>query len=447
MGRHPSRRHVSPEEAPAGHRIRARRRELGLTQAELAGEEYTKSFISQLESGSAEPSLDTLRFLGRRLQLGLSTMAGDDTDQRLSLLAGLLSWAERAAGLDPDAARRALGLAQEIAREGGAETYAADALLRLADLEMHAGALDRAAAHVLDAAGYAGAPGSRIAARVALAGGRLALRRGDPAAAMPAFLQAAGTARRTVRHPDVAVEALIGLAACCVEQRDLRQARRRLQSAVTLAARHHLPSHGRALIRLAMVDGLTGRVADALTSLRRANDLLAGAADQRDRIDALLGIGLLLLERGETRDAAHALGEARDLARRLGEPSRECDVAIAQARAALAVADVDAASRLVAEARALSDGARSPSTSARIDAVTGRVLSAQGRHAEAVGMLAGALALIEAARTPGELAEAARAMGHSARASGDPDTAARHLALAERVARARRPTPWLNDLA
>ena len=46
-----------------GRIIRRRRLELGLTQSELAGEELSKSFISQLERDRATPSLQTLNLI------------------------------------------------------------------------------------------------------------------------------------------------------------------------------------------------------------------------------------------------------------------------------------------------------------------------------------------------------------------------------------------------
>lgn len=48
-------------------RIRQRRQELGMTQEELAGEEYTKSFISQVEKSTVWPSLPALAYIAQRL--------------------------------------------------------------------------------------------------------------------------------------------------------------------------------------------------------------------------------------------------------------------------------------------------------------------------------------------------------------------------------------------
>jgi transcriptional regulator with XRE-family HTH domain len=54
--------------ASLGERIRARRKELGLTQTQLGGTDLTKGFISLVEKGRAKPSLETLLLLAERLQ-------------------------------------------------------------------------------------------------------------------------------------------------------------------------------------------------------------------------------------------------------------------------------------------------------------------------------------------------------------------------------------------
>lgn len=288
MGRHPSRRHTSPDEAPVGRRIRARRRDLGLTQTDLAGPEYTKSFISQIEGGYADPSLDTLRFLGRRLHMGLSAMAGDAADRRLSVLAGLLDWAQAAMrDRRTDQARRAIELAREVAAEARSDFYAADALLLLADLELDAGNFERVHAALNEIAQIPVAAESRTSTRTALTQGRLALRRGDPAAAAAAFRRALGHARKAPRHPDLAVRAMIGIAVASIPLGEFRQARRRLQSAMTLAAHHGLEAwRGRALIVLAEVSRIEGRAEEVDQHLLEAGRALAGTDDRQAQAEA-----------------------------------------------------------------------------------------------------------------------------------------------------------------
>jgi transcriptional regulator with XRE-family HTH domain len=55
-----------------GHRIREARHRAGLTQQQLAGERYTKAYVSALETGIARPSMVALSYLSDRLGLPAS---------------------------------------------------------------------------------------------------------------------------------------------------------------------------------------------------------------------------------------------------------------------------------------------------------------------------------------------------------------------------------------
>lgn len=50
-----------------GQKIRAARLEAGLSQRQLCGDTITRNMLSQIENGSAHPSMDTLRILAARL--------------------------------------------------------------------------------------------------------------------------------------------------------------------------------------------------------------------------------------------------------------------------------------------------------------------------------------------------------------------------------------------
>ena len=65
-----------------GQKIRALRKERGLTQAALAGEEITRNMLSRIESDAALPSLPTLLYLAERL----SVPAGYFFSENASLL-------------------------------------------------------------------------------------------------------------------------------------------------------------------------------------------------------------------------------------------------------------------------------------------------------------------------------------------------------------------------
>jgi transcriptional regulator with XRE-family HTH domain len=60
-----------------GERIRAARRQAGLTQTQLAGDRYTKAYISALETGITRPSMVALNYVADRLGLPASHFLGD----------------------------------------------------------------------------------------------------------------------------------------------------------------------------------------------------------------------------------------------------------------------------------------------------------------------------------------------------------------------------------
>jgi transcriptional regulator with XRE-family HTH domain len=65
-------KHVSPD--TLGGRIRAARKSLHLSLAEVANGHYSTSFISQIERNRTEPSPESLRFLADRLHLSLADL-------------------------------------------------------------------------------------------------------------------------------------------------------------------------------------------------------------------------------------------------------------------------------------------------------------------------------------------------------------------------------------
>ncbi len=63
-----------------GKKIKARRKELSITQAELAGDKISRNMLSLIENGSAMPSVDTAEYIAKRLNLPLSYLFSDSED-------------------------------------------------------------------------------------------------------------------------------------------------------------------------------------------------------------------------------------------------------------------------------------------------------------------------------------------------------------------------------
>src|SRR5215510_1133075 len=83
-----------------GGRIRAARLAAGLTQQELAGDRYTKAYISALELGHAKPSMAALDYLAPRLGTTSDRLLADEAGRWSRLDADL----HLAAGRLPEAA-------------------------------------------------------------------------------------------------------------------------------------------------------------------------------------------------------------------------------------------------------------------------------------------------------------------------------------------------------
>src|SRR5437868_15549168 len=68
--RRPRRSSADRPGAPSalGRRIREARQALGITLAAVAGKDFTRAFLNQVELGRAQPSTQTLRIIAQRLQ-------------------------------------------------------------------------------------------------------------------------------------------------------------------------------------------------------------------------------------------------------------------------------------------------------------------------------------------------------------------------------------------
>ena len=87
-------RRTSSEGVRLGERLRQLRASAGLTQTELAGERFSKEYVSQIERGKTRPTEGTIEWLADRLGVDAGFLAsGVATDER-ARLEGALTRAE-----------------------------------------------------------------------------------------------------------------------------------------------------------------------------------------------------------------------------------------------------------------------------------------------------------------------------------------------------------------
>lgn len=66
-----------------GEKIKKLRSTKLMTQAELVGNEITRNMLSQIENGSANPSMETVRYIAGRLNVSPSYLLADDNDEMI----------------------------------------------------------------------------------------------------------------------------------------------------------------------------------------------------------------------------------------------------------------------------------------------------------------------------------------------------------------------------
>src|SRR2546427_138218 len=122
-----------------GKRIREVRQARGFTQAQLAGREFSKGFISLVERGAANPSVDTLLTLACRLGTSVDALLGSESHLPDAAAANLLSLSAQAMR------ERRMDLASSLLRGGRfvAESYGLEEPLREVILQEVQLALER----------------------------------------------------------------------------------------------------------------------------------------------------------------------------------------------------------------------------------------------------------------------------------------------------------------
>src|SRR4051812_29714834 len=74
---------AAPRGSRLGERLRQLRVSAGLTQTDLAGERFSKEYISQIERGKTRPTQETIEWLGLRLRVAANFLAsGVSADER-----------------------------------------------------------------------------------------------------------------------------------------------------------------------------------------------------------------------------------------------------------------------------------------------------------------------------------------------------------------------------
>jgi tetratricopeptide (TPR) repeat protein len=396
-----------------GVRIREARHRAGLTQQQLAGERYTKAYVSALETGIARPSMVALSYLSDRLGLPASHFLDEahpawtrlEVDMRLA--AG--EWQAAAEGYrslvedtsDPGIRAELLrGMAEADARlDRGREAIAAAS--EAARLFAQQGKDADAAL-----ARYWMAYGLYVAESLA-----------DARSVLTALLEQVRGGLQV--EPDFEMRILTALAA--VESRDghPERATAYLEEARGMAA--DLDDRRRAafLFNLAINYREAGDFEAAIRHGMQGMALYraAGATFESARIEN--DLALAYLAAGQVERARELADEARHEIEDTGDARWLSTVIDTQAQVLLAAGDVDGAFERASQARALAREGGNP-VSEMIAALTqARALRRSGRLEEAERHFSDARDLARAAGAPGRIREVLREWADLRAETGD----------------------------
>jgi HTH-type transcriptional regulator, quorum sensing regulator NprR len=340
----------SIETAPTpalGERVRAARRERGMSQAQLAGDELTKGFISQVESGLVRPSVRSLQIIATRLGKSLDYFLGDAplaAEKRLAF-------------------HRLAGEAAVERRDWATVRSEVQAALDCAPAKRERATLVRLLAQAELAAGHHEAAFDRIAEGVSL----LDVATDAPELANLLYLR--GTAYGQLTQHLTAAEAL-EQARDTMERYEVNDPRLRSRILVAL---------GTAYRRL-------NRTAKAMQTYASALDLASASNELRTAAQGYMGVAVSLYDAGELDSAITNYRRALDLFSRIEDRGFELSVLHSLASVHFENGAVDEAREVAQQCVALAQMSKDPRTEAIAEVILARVALAKGDAEEALAV-------------------------------------------------------------
>ncbi|NMB16433.1 MAG: tetratricopeptide repeat protein [Firmicutes bacterium] len=397
-----------------GEKVRYLRKRLNLTQQELAGDDFTKSFISQIEKNEANPSLKSLYIIAERLNkpvsffldesVGVDELERSPKVDQLNLM-GQSFTREKNWSQAINCFEEALSLcsATDFQRRATCLYNLGGALWQSSSAAAATGRLEEAAQEFQMAG-----DGTGLVNTYNLLGVIHAHR---------------GQWNRSVEYLQQALE--------LIDNREAADAYLRL----------------RILTNLGLGLCFLGRYEESMDQLHRALELSDENTDYYKFGDLQMALGYIHKLRGEPEEALRATTRAADFLRAVGPPARLIDVYVNLAviyRARNQPGDIEKGLDCLKEAEALVEEHGSNKNRANIHEEYGRLLAAQGDHRRAIAAYQTALTHQgePARKTKLHLALAAAHQG-----IGDRDKAAWHLGQASLALKDIAPAEGDKDLA
>ncbi len=424
--------------SPLGRRIRQARQELGLSLAAVAGDDFSRAFLNQIELGHAQPSTQNLRIIARRLQRPIEYFLEDPGDSTAALE---LALAEAEMGLHQGEAARSERLTMGLLARPLPSDLRTRAQLTLAAARIKQGrphdakpVLEEAIAvaertpwHQLLVELYDRMGSVYYLLRQPHAAGKWfdqALERYESGGLADPVLKARILGHRANLHY-VAGQPIEAIAA--------------YELAIAAAEQVlDMPALAGIYEGLALSFQQTGQYARALAYAQKGLRVFETLRDVRMAGQLRLNMGDMLLQQGRVVEAARLFGEGAEHLRRIGERELLPHLVAGTAEAALERKELHRASELIEEAVDLATHSSDPLATVAVHRVAGRVAHARGRRESAHRHFERALEVANTVDSPDLRARVTYDFARVLEAEGDATQAALRFRQAYEAGRGER---------
>lgn len=418
-----------------GARLREARLERGMSQAQLAGEELTKGFISQLESGAVRPSIRSLQVIASRLGKSLDYFLGDEP-LSVQKRAEFFQLAAQAASERADwqelarIAQEAQSLELEPHQRAHFLRWQAQARLGAGDSEGAFAAVDEA----LRATDVSRDPGGY--AWVLLVQGVAYANIGQLLPASQTFERAlTAVNEHEVLDARLRTRLLMNLATTYRRLNRTTKAVQLYESALGLANRSSdIRAVAQALMGVAVGLYDSGELDGAIAHYRRALELFRRVADQHFELSVLHSLAAVRYQQGEVEQAAEYARQCHERAIAVGDEHMAAVAQVELARVALAGGDHERAIAAAAAAEAVLARAGDAKQRASALRTIGAAEHATRRHDDADRHYQQAIELAQSIQMYPDVSEFSAEYAQKLRERGEYERAFQYLELARRNA-------------
>jgi tetratricopeptide (TPR) repeat protein len=428
-----------------GRRIREARQAQGLSLAAVAGKDFSRAFLNQVELGRAQPSTQTLRIIAHRLQQPIEYFLEDPVDSSAAIELGL---AEAEMDLHRGEAKRAEALIHTVLQRPVSLEVRTRAQLTLAAALLKQGRPLEAQPILDDAIAVAERSGWHLL-QVDLydrMGSVHYLLRRAHAAGLWFDRALAGYEAAGLDDPILKARLLGHRANLHYVAGQPVEAIATYESAINSAERVlDMPALAGIYEGLALSLQQTGRYARALSYAQKSLRIFETLRDVRMAAQLRLNMGDMLLQQGRLAEAERLFAEGAEHLRRIGDQELLPHLVAGMAEAALEGDDLERAGDLVEGALDLASRSSDPLASAQVHRVAGRVAHARGRSDPSQRHFERALEIAATLENPDLRARITYDFARTLEAAGDAAGAALRFRQAYEAGRSPSPAPVLTE--